>query len=240
MGTGGTRGRCGTDCHCESLGSGMERDAHDCRSCRLAAGVSVLALSCRPAAERAQTAGAGHWYPHRATDKKAPHLPAALPPQQSGDQHMAAPAPCTAGPAGAFPARPPPAPCCTHPGAAAALRGSPWTCPRAAAAAAGRRRRARPAPALPAQGPAPPRASATATPPPPPPRWACRWAAPGWAAQPGPAGGSRLRAAGRRGAGSGGHMHACCRTHPPGAPRTLAAPDGCGQEETPHDPFTSC
>ena len=34
MGMEGGRGRCGTDCHTESLGSGIDRDAHDCSSCR--------------------------------------------------------------------------------------------------------------------------------------------------------------------------------------------------------------
>ncbi len=47
----GARGRCGTDCQSESLGSGMDRDAHACSSCRLAAGVSVLTLSCSPASK---------------------------------------------------------------------------------------------------------------------------------------------------------------------------------------------
>lgn len=50
MGTGGGRGRCGTDCHCVSEGCGMERAAHCCSTCRLCAGVSVAGLSCRPMA----------------------------------------------------------------------------------------------------------------------------------------------------------------------------------------------
>ena len=50
MGTGGGRGRCGTSCHCESAGCGMERAAHCCSTCRLCAGVRLEGVSCRPIA----------------------------------------------------------------------------------------------------------------------------------------------------------------------------------------------
>lgn len=119
LGTGGGRGRCGTDCHCVSAGCGMERAAHCCSTCRLCAGVSAEGLSCRPmarscAASESRLASA------------ASRLSSPLPPSREARGAGAGPA-AAAGPTGRF---------CMLAATTAATVGAPGLMPLAAAGAA--------------------------------------------------------------------------------------------------------
>lgn len=118
MGTGGGRGRCGTDCHCVSAGCGMERAAHCCSTCRLCAGVSTAGVSCRPMARS--------WAARESRlDSAASRLSSPLPP--SSEARAGAGAGAAAGPTGRF---------CMLAATTAATVGAPGLMPLAAAGAA--------------------------------------------------------------------------------------------------------
>lgn len=120
MGTGGGRGRCGTDCHCVSAGCGMERAAHCCSTCRLCAGVSTAGVSCRPMARSCAAR-------ESRLDSAASRLSSLLPPSSEARAGVGAGPAAVAGPTGRF---------CMLAATTAATVGAPGLMPLAAAGAA--------------------------------------------------------------------------------------------------------